>query len=350
MKPKIHLFLKRMNTKILVSGATGLLGAHVLVELAKSDQQILALYRSEETKDEVEKVFSYYKMEDKWSSIEWRRGEVSDVQFLQDVMSDITQVYHCAAMVSFDPKDAVQLHYVNVEGTKNMVNAALYNKVNKFLHVSSTATIGSPVNGEACTEEHQWNNDDYHTYYAKSKYSSEREVWRGIEEGLNSVIINPCVILGPGDPQKSSGTIFSTMANGLKFYTQGGNAFVDVRDVARVMVLLMNSQINSERFLCIGENLRFKELFTQVANSMGLKPPAYRASRVMTSIAWRLMSVFSFITNKRAKITSESARASHKNVLFSNQKIKDYLDIEFTPIPLAIQNTVDYLNFTQKLK
>jgi nucleoside-diphosphate-sugar epimerase len=340
-----------MADKILVSGATGLLGSHLLVELSNTDQKILALYRDESTRSEVFSILSYYGKEAAWDSIEWKKGDVLDTQFLLDVMTDVKQVYHCAAMVSFDPSDAVQLHKINVVGTQNMVNAALDNQVSKFLHVSSTATIGNELNGSSITDEEvKWNNDDYHNYYAKSKYSSEREVWRGMEEGLNAVIINPCVIIGPGDPEKSSGAIFSTIANGLKFYTMGGNAFVDARDVAKMMVYLMNSNINNERFLCIGENLTFRDLFSRISDEIGVKPPSIKASKFMTSLAWRLAKIASILSGKKAKITSESARASHKITRFSNQKIKEALNVEFRGIDDAISNTVAYMKLTQKLK
>lgn len=339
-----------MADKVLVSGASGLLGSNLLVELLKGDQIIIALYRDESSKEEVYSIIKFYGLEANWKQIVWEKADILDVQRLQDLMEEVKQVYHCAALVSFNPSDAVKLHKINVEGTQNMVNAALYCGVEKFVHVSSTATIGSQNDSSISNEKTTWDNDDYHTFYAKSKYSAEREVWRGIEEGLDAVIVNPCVLIGPGDPEKSSGTIFSTVGNGLKFYTNGANAFVDVRDVSSIMVQLMHSDIRSERFLCIGENMKFKDLFTMIANEIGIPPPKIEASKFMTSIAWRLLKIGSFFTGKSPKITSESARTSHKTMRFSNQKIKDFLGIEFTPIDLAVKNTVNYLEINQKLK
>lgn len=338
-----------MSERVLISGASGLLGSHLLVKLLENNQEIIAMYRDESSKEEVFNVVSFYGLKSKWESIVWEKCDVLDIQRIQDLMEGVKQVYHCAALVSFNPSDAVALHKINVEGTKNMVNAALHSGVKKFVHVSSTATIGKADNGNVCTEKTTWNNDDYHTYYAKSKYSSEREVWRGIEEGLEAVIVNPCVIIGPGDPTKSSGTMFSTIANGLKFYTGGANAFVDARDVAAIMLILMESDIHSERFLCIGENMKFQELFKLISNEMDVKPPSIKASKVMTSFAWRMLKVLSVFTGKSPKITSESARASHKTTVFSNEKIKDFIGVEFTPIDLAVKNAVNYLQATQSL-
>lgn len=339
-----------MEKKIFVSGSTGLLGAHLLVELAKSHDRILALYRDQKSIEEVQLIFKYYQCESNFGSIEWQEGDILDVERLQELMHGIDQVYHCAALVSFDPSDAVDLHKINVEGTRNMLNSALSTGVSKFLHVSSTATIGSAAPSGYCTESSIFNTDEKHTFYAKSKYSAEREVYRASEEGLETVIINPCVIIGPGDSEKSSGSIFSSIYGGLKFYTEGANAFVDARDVASVMIKLMNSDVHSERFLCISENLKFKVLFNEVADEMGVKRPSIKASPMMTSIAWRLLKVGAFFSGKSPKITSESARASHKITRFSNQKIKDEMAYEFVPVKDAIKNAVSYLRFIQKLK
>lgn len=339
-----------MAEKILISGASGLLGSHLLVKLLENDRDIIAMYKSETSKEEVFKVASFYGLQGKWDNIIWEKCDVLDVQGIHDLMLGVDQVYHCAALVSFNPSNAVQLHKINVEGTKNMVNAALTTGVKKFVHVSSTATIGESGNGEMCTEKSIWDNDNYHTYYAKSKYSSEREVWRGIEEGLDAVIVNPCVIIGPGSPDKSSGTMFSTIADGLKFYTEGANAFVDARDVASIMIQLMHSEINNERFLVIGENMKFQDLFILIANEMDVKAPSIKASKWMTSIAWRMLKIASLFSNKEAKITSESARASHKTTLFSNEKIKEYVEFEFTPIDEAVKNAVNYLQVNRSLR
>jgi nucleoside-diphosphate-sugar epimerase len=339
-----------MADNVLVSGASGLLGAHLLVELLKDDQNIVALYRSESSKQEAIKVLKFYGQEDKLNRITWEKGDISDVELLQDLMTGINHVYHCAAFVSFDPSDAVKLHKVNVEGTQNMVNAALQCGVDKFVHVSSTAAIGVEEDASISTEKTKWNNEEKHTFYAKSKYSAEREVWRSMEEGLDAVIVNPCVIIGPGNIEQSSGTLFSTIGKGLKFYTNGANAFVDARDVSSIMVLLMNSSIQNERFLCVGENMKFRVLFKKIAEAMAILPPRIEASKLMTSIAWRVMKIGSFFTRKPAKITSESARASHRTMRYSNKKIKDYLEFDFTPIDKSIVNTVNYIEVTQKLK
>lgn len=338
-----------MPKSVLITGATGLLGSHLLINLSSYNDEIIALYRDPITKDEVKSLFTFYKIEDRWNKIKWVEGDILDIERLLEITAEIDCVYHCAALVSFDPALADKLYKINVEGTRNVVNASLQNGVKKFLHVSSTAAIGNLGNNTLCTETTPWDISAYHGHYADSKYSSESEVWRAAEEGLDIVIVNPSVIIGPGDPEKSSGTLFSTVANGLKFYTSGANAFVDVRDVAAIMVQLMNSDIKTERFLTISENLSFKEIFTIISDEMGTKPPSSSASRLMTEIAWRILKMTSFFTRRSPKITSHSARASHKITRFSNQKIIDQIGFKFTPISESVKNTVEYMRATQRL-
>jgi nucleoside-diphosphate-sugar epimerase len=338
-----------MQRKIFITGATGLLGSHLLIDLSKTDDEIIALYRDSATKKEVFALFKYYNLEQNWDRIKWEEGDILDVDRLIELTAGVHHLYHCAALVSFDPSESKKLTNINVEGTRNVLNVALLNKIEKFLHVSSTAAIGKTGTNEKCTELTQWDNGVDHGYYAESKYAAESEVWRAIEEGLNAVIVNPCVILGPGNPKKSSGTLFSTVANGLDFYTMGANAFVDVKDVSAIMYQLMNSEIHSERFLCVGENLSFRDIFSIIADEMGKKKPSKKANKWMTGIAWRLMKVIFLLTGKSPKVTSESAKSSHKITRFSNQKIRDSINFKFTPIEDAVKNTVDYMKFSQRL-
>ena len=338
-----------MPKTVLITGATGLLGSHLLIELSNSEDEIIALFRDPLTKDEVFSIFNFYNVSDRWEKIKWVEGDILDIERLSEVTIGVDQIFHCAALVSFDPAHAEKLQKINVEGTRNLVNVALQNNVSKFLHVSSTAAIEKTGTIEFCTESTEWNNSDHHGYYAESKYSAESELWRGIEEGMDAVIVNPSVIIGPGDPEKSSGTLFSTIANGLKFYTSGANAFVDVRDVAAIMNKLMNSEIKSERFLTIGENLSFKDIFGLIADEMGKDRPDKKASHLMTEIAWRVLKLSSIFTRRSPKVTSESAKASHRVTRFTSQKLKDQIGYEFIPIADSVKNTVNYMRVTERL-
>ena len=222
-------------------------------------------------------------------------------------------------------------------------------EVNKLVYVSSTAAIGRSGLNDIISEDTLWVDSQENTFYAKSKHLAEQEVWRGAEEGLEVAIVNPCIIIGPGSLDRSTGSMFSQVLKGLKYYTNGANAFVDVRDVVDIMIELMKSDIKGQRYLTIAENRSFKEVFTAIAQKMNLVPPSKYASKFLIGIVWRLEKLRSLVTMTAPQITSETARASHRISRYSNQKIKNELNVEFSPVDSAIMNTVDYLRFNKEL-
>ena len=239
---------------ILVTGGTGLLGSHLLYRLSSENDSIRAIYRDTAKIEHVKSIFQFYDSvhwESRFSKIEWIEGDILDLISLDDVMTGIETVYHCAGLVSFDKRHFAQLIKINREGTANVVNTCLVNGVKKLCYVSSTASIGGQVN-TITSETTKWKQGPETSGYAISKYSGEKEVWRGVEEGLDCIIVNPSVIFGAGHWDESSLTIFRTIDKGLRFHTPGQNGFVDARDVAEIMVLLMQSEIKNERFLCVG--------------------------------------------------------------------------------------------------
>lgn len=344
-----NLYLALMDQSILVTGGTGLLGSHLLIQLARDEKQVKALYRNKTAISEVEKLFKFYGIEDKWTFINWIKADISDIESLLDHTNEVSEIYHCAALVSFNPAVAEKLFEANVVGTRNIVNLALASKVKKLVYVSSTAAIGrSGLNG-VITEDTKWVESPENTFYARSKHMAEQEVWRGVEEGLKAVIVNPCVIIGPGSLNRSTGAMFSQVLNGLKFYTGGANAFVDVRDVITIMVKLMQSDISEQRYLTIGQNLSFKAMFSMIAVSMNKKAPSVYASKLMTGMGWRLEKMRSFITRSQPRITVETARASHRVSVYSNRKVVEALSFEFRPIDEAVNNTLDFMRFNGQL-
>jgi len=341
--------LASVNAPILVTGSTGLLGSHLLVQLAREGNQIKAVYRDENSISDVKNLFRFYQVEDSWDAVLWMKGNIEDSDSILDLMDGVTQVYHCAALVSFNPADASKLFKVNIKGTRNLVNIALEKGVSKFVYVSSTAALGRSSHHGFIDENSSWVDSPENTFYAKSKFSAEREVWRAAEEGLPVAIVNPCVLIGPGSLNRSSGTMFAQVLNGLNYFSKGGNAFVDVRDVSNIMIKLMLSNSVNERFLAIGENMSFKDILTIIAVKSNKKPPGKPISKTLLNLAWRLEKIRSLITGTPPRITSETARAAQRTSKYSNKKIKKTLNIEFTPIDEAIDNTLDWLRFNQLL-
>ncbi|MFC2175458.1 NAD-dependent epimerase/dehydratase family protein [Bacteroidota bacterium] len=306
---------------ILVTGGTGLLGSHLLVQLVvqlvASNQKVRAIYRDEKSQINTLNTFRYYhdNAEALFNQIEWVEGDMLDVMSLEAALDGINQVYHCAATVSFEPKDEPFMNKVNIEGTANLVNLCLPIEGLRFCFVSSVAAIGREKGiEEVITEENEWKESKFNSAYAVSKQGAEMEVWRGITEGLDAFMVNPSVILGPGDWTKSSGALFSKVWKGLPFYTRGGNCFVDARDVSDAMIGLMNTQIKAERFIVGAENRFFRDVFARIAKNMGKTPPSIEALPWMAELTWRVEKVTSVLARKKPFITKETARqAMHIN-------------------------------------
>lgn len=326
-----------------VTGGTGLVGSHLLFELTSNDEPIKALYRSEARQHLVRAIFKHYDLknwESRFHKIEWVKGDILDITEMNTLITQGMKVYHCAAMVSFDDKFFNQMMHVNRDGTENIVNACLANNAKKLCYVSSTAAIGGE--GEkVISEDTKWKNTPSTTGYSISKYCAEREVWRGTEEGLNAVIINPCVVFGAGSWNESSLTIFDTLKKGQSYYPPGSNATVDARDVANAMSLLMESDIQSERFLCIGSNQSFKDLMTEIAQQLGVKTPSKEAKRWQVNLARRILGVISFFTRKRPRINNDTVGNLFGVKYYEVGKIKNAIDINFRPLSEQVKNAIE---------
>jgi nucleoside-diphosphate-sugar epimerase len=327
---------------IFVTGGTGLLGSHLLFELSTGDEPIRAMYRSESRINDVLNVFEFYDPNGasaRFDKISWVKGDITDVSSLDELIQEGDSVYHCAALVTFDEKAFNQLLAVNRNGTENVVNVCLDKKVKKLCYTSSTAAIGGE-DGSIVDETSKWKNTPETTAYSVSKYCAEREVWRGIEEGLNAVIINPCVILGPGRWNESSLEIFNTTSKGLWFCPPGSNATVDARDVSSAMVKLMQGETSGERYLCVGSNQKFQTLLTEIASQLNVKKPTKIVSRWQVDLARRLLTFGSWFTGKRPKITRDTISNIFGNKSYNTAKIETAIGINFRPLEEQVSNSI----------
>jgi len=331
---------------ILVTGGTGLLGSHLIHSLVTAGKQVRATFRDPKRIEKVKSLFSFYTTSNElFNMIDWVECDVLDVVTLEEVMTGCDEVYHCAAMVSFQKKDYQQMLRINKYGTANVVNVALGLGVKRFIHVSSTAAVGkTPIDQtgyRSVVETNKWINEDNHSGYAVSKYLSENEVWRGIEEGLNAVIINPSVIIGPGDWNESSLSIFRTLNKGLKFYTLGANAFVDVRDVVFAMTRLKERpDLFKQRYLCTGTNITFKQLFDVIAKQMHKQSPPFVAKSFLSGLAWRISWVLSWFTGHQT-VTKESASSAQAKVSYDSSKLKNALGFDFMRIEETVKHAIE---------
>jgi dihydroflavonol-4-reductase len=310
---------------ILVTGATGLVGEHLLKELAKTGTPVRALYRSSHP--------------DISTSIEWFQADILDVVALENAMIGVTHVYHCAAIVSFNPKKKEELYKTNVEGTANVVNAALDADVEKFLFVSSVAALGRiRQDGKPVNETMQWSKETSNSEYGRTKYLAEMEVFRGIGEGLRAVIVNPVVILGGSDWTKGSTEIFKSVYDEFPWYTEGISGFVDVNDVVKAMMLLMNSDIEAEKFVLSSENISFRDLFTMIAHAFNKKPPHRKVTPFIAEVVWRLEAVKGVLTGKDPLLTKETAKTAQAKVYFDNSKLlQQFPEFTYTPLKESVE-------------
>lgn len=323
------------------------MGAQVLLDLVSSGKKVRALRRNTTDLSHVNTVFHHYSDEPErlLSEVEWVEGDLLDIISLEDALQGVDDVYHCGAIVSFLRKDHQNMLQVNSVGTANLVNACLENGVRKLCHVSSIAALGRPEEeGRIIDENLYWKTSRNNSIYAVSKYGAEREVWRGIAEGLNAVIVNPGIILGIAKEQKGSSRLFITVRDGLMLYPPGINGFVDVLDVSRAMIQLMESDIAAERFILTGATLPYRDLFSMMANEFGRPAPRWKINLLMTEIAWRIEGVRAVIANRKPLITKETARTSRVKFYYSNEKIKRVLGFEFTPFEETIRRYCEYYN------
>lgn len=332
---------------IFVTGGTGIVGAHLLYELVLRGEKVRALKRESSDVGQVLKTFSYYSdnAESLFKTIDWVDGDILEYFSLEKQLKGIDEIYHCAAIVSFDDNDRIEMITSNVEGTANLVNAALENKVKKICHVSSIAALGRRQYGEFVNEATNWIPTKKHSAYSQSKFYSEAEIWRGIEEGLDAVIVNPSVIIGPGNWNNSSAQYFKTIWDGMKYYTKGVTGYVDVKDVVTVMVALMDnsnfSDSKNQRYLLSAENLSYQEVFNQIADALEKPRPTVYATDFMAGFAWRAAKMVSWFTRKPPVLTKEIASGRNEINNFDGSKITNTIDFSYTSVVDSINETAN---------
>lgn len=330
------------NRKILVTGATGLVGSHVMLHLLEKGYEVCGLYRPSSDIDAVRQVFRHYGKEPLFRDIEWRCADMLDVQTISEAMVGISVVYHTAAMVSFSSSDHSAMWRANVEGTANVVAAAIERGVEAMCHVSSIGALGHTSDGSVIDESTPFQPDADRSVYSQSKFRQEMEVWRGMEQGLKAVIVNPGVVLGPCLPSRSSGSIASATMDGSRFYVEGQTGYVDVRDVAKAMVMLVEQDCFGERYILVSENSTVRNVQDMFSDEFGVDRPTLKASKLLMNIAATALAIKSFFTGAKPALTYESVRSMGGSNTYSSDKIKNKLSIEFIPLKDSVANMAAY--------
>ena len=326
---------------ILVTGSTGFVGSHLLYHLCLENNEIRAIYRTESSLEKVKKVFSYYTSDQSiFNKINWLKADITRVPEMILAFKNVSQVYHCAAFISFNPKDYIEMRKVNIHGSAIIANLAIDAKVDKLCYVSSIAAVGDAKIGEEfINEKCEWNKELDNSGYSITKFGGEMEIWRASQEGIKVIIVNPGVILGSGFWDSGTGKIFSQVSKGFKFYTEGVTGFVGVKDVVNAMILLMKSHLKNERFILVSENKMYKDVLFQIADNLGVTRPKYKIRPWQTSVFWRVSSLLSKITRKTPLLSKYSARSSHTISKYSSDKIKQSIDLDFLSIDTVLKET-----------
>ncbi len=318
---------------ILVTGAAGLLGNELIKQLDAKGLTVKAGYHN----TIIQNNFS--------SNIIATPVDILDVFALEAALDGVTEVYHCAGLVSFSPKDAQKLYKINVEGTANVVNACIHANVKKLVHVSSVASLGRMRHGQTINEIMQWTEDTSNSKYGHSKYLGELEVWRGVAEGLNAVVINPSIILGAGNWEEGSTKLFKNIFNGFDWYSTGITGFVDVQDVAMAMMALMQSDITAEKYIVSAENITYQTVLNLIAKGFNKKMPTKKITKGLANIFWRIEALKSKFTNTIPLVTKETAATSLAEVHFDNGKLLAALpNFEYQKLDDSIKRICEALN------
>ncbi len=323
---------------IFITGGSGMLGSRLVYDFYLKQKKVTVLVQNQNSVLRLRNNIGYYtnNVDSVINNIDFVEGDILDYDLLNNTIEPGSFVYHCAAYVSFNKRDTNKINTININGTANIVNICLQKNVSQLCHVSSIGAIGSSANGSSITENTPWT-PGLKSAYSLSKYYSELEVWRGIAEGLNAVIVNPAVMIGEGDWERGSGELFSRTYKGIGFYTLGSTGYVDIFDVSKAMIALTEAGVCGQRFILSAETLNYRMFFTKVAVALKVKPPHRYAGKTLTEIAWRTDSIVSLILCRKPLLTKNTSRIAHCSDSYDGQKIKQYITFEYTPVWTTIK-------------
>ncbi len=336
----------------LVTGGTGFLGAYLLYYLLQEGKTVKALKRSDSSLAHLMLVFRYLgeqegltitRSEELAKGIEWYDADLQDTEKLRSALAGVEVIYHSAAKVSFNPRERDAITATNVEGTANLVNLAIEQGVSYFYHISSVSSLNRQHN-QWVDEQMGRFPESFPTVYAESKFRGEREVWRGFAEGLEGLIINPALIIGPGHWDRGAGSLFKQVYKGMPFYPPGSNAYVDARDVVECLFKLRDTpSAYKNRFIVVGETIPMRDVMTWIAEGFGVKRPRYKANLAMSLSVAYWESLKSFLTGKPPLLTPDLARMGTNTFYYDTSKLQSHINHTFRSIESSLRETCQFI-------
>ena len=328
---------------VLVTGGTGLVGSHLLYELILQGESPRAIYRTAQSKVQVERLFSFYAKDGRalFDKIQWVEADLLNIPALESALKGVKEVYHCAALISFDPADYDRLRDTNEKGSSNIVNLCLKEGVKRLCYVSSIAALGKNQADLNISEETEWT-DYRNNVYSISKHLAEMQVWRGSQEGLEVAIVNPGVIIGPGDWNRGSGLLFKRASRGGTYFPPGGTGFVTVKNVVAVMCALMRAETFNEQYILVDENLTYREIMSKIAVALNKPVPRKELQLWQLRLLWRLDFLRSALSGKRRRLTRAAARSFRKQYIYRNDKLMQAFPLEYQSLDQAIEESATY--------
>ncbi len=320
---------------ILVTGATGFIGSHLMCHLAQKDIFPVAMFRHDSNKKRVWKQFEsqFADAQKRFDKITWRKADFRDLPSLEAAFEGISLVYHCAGYISLAQRDAKKLLEINEIGTAYLVNLCLSHSVKKLVYVSSIAALGNDPSISVIDENTPWDNNIDKNPYAYSKYGGEMEVWRAMQEGLNAVIVNPGIVLGKDSPIE---TLLLRHKKGLRWCTTGNNAFVNIQDIIILMDKLMDSKIEGERFILVAENWSGKVMVETLLKSGDIRPRVFFIPKDFLYFLWGLEHLIQLLGIRKRFLTRALISGQYEQKTIDGSKIKSFVDFEYSPITKLI--------------
>lgn len=338
---------------VLITGATGLVGSHIARHYLTAGHAVSVLHRPRN---------GYGLLADVADQIIWHEGDVLDIPSLETAVQagqqkGVLDVIHAAAMVSFSPGEGDKMYHVNVEGTANVVNVCLSAGVRKLGYVSSVAALGRPAARAGTTpdqpviidEGHKWEESPYNSAYAKTKYQAELEVWRGVAEGLDAVMVCPSLVFGVGNWSRSSLQLIQYVQDERLFYPAGVANYVDVLDVAESLYWLMQQDTKSgatsaRRYVLNAGTIPYRALLTNIANALGKRPPGIRIAPGLTRLLWPLEAVRAWLLGKDPLITCETARSASSYFQYAGGRIEEVAGFQYRPLAMTLNRIAGAVN------